>query len=1001
MSKIVDAVLAARYLREGESSFEDVCRRVSTAITDDVDMQKQYFEAMVNLDFLPNSPTLMNAGTPMGQLSACFTLPVEDSLKDIFDAVQWGALIHQSGGGTGYNFSKIRAEGSPVHSTDGVASGPVSFMRVFNSATDVIKQGGRRRGANMGILNADHPDILKFLKSKEVEGEISNFNISVMVNDDFMSEVYDGYMSPKNAEIWEAIVDGVWKNGEPGILFYDTINDNNPTPWLGNIEITNPCVTGDTLILTDEGYVPIIDTLYKKVNVWNGVEWSEVEPYFVASNQTIYDVSFSNGTAVRATGDHRWFTTDGVKTTLELTTSDELIKTKMPVVEGTKVLEDAYRYGFFCGDGYYNYHKDMNIICIYEPKRCCFPEEDFEHITSRCKNLSVPHEWSKTFVPDASYTVESRKQWLAGLIDSDGVNQGGYHISSIDKDFLVRVGYMVNTLGCNFKVKLMQPETVKPMPDGKGGSALYYCHDCYRLILTKNDSASLDLPLKRVKKAEYGNRDAGRFVKVVSVVESGCEDVFCCTEPNRHQITLNGNPSSNCGEQPLLPFESCVLGSINVSNLVNEDGVFNSKRYFDLINLGVRFLNDVLDHNSFPIPQIKNATLNTRKIGLGIMGLHDALIKMNVPYSSSYALAFCTELATTLEHVSHRMSEELADTYGTYPAYDSTHADASPRMRNAATTTIAPTGSISILAGCSSGIEPNFSYVYERRNTVGESFKIIHPLFESALEDLKLDKDLKEIVIDEMFTKGSIAHLSWLPEEFRARFETALDIDGYRHIDVQVRFQKHIDASISKTINVPEDTSKEEIKGLIKYAWEKGCKGLTIYRNNSRKDVVLSLKDKTPEEHKCDCKCNHHFDRPKTLEGTTHKVKSGCCDLYVTVNTDAGRPVEVFIQTAGTGCNASNVALGRMISVALQNNIDVKDVVKQLSKVNCISAIKNKNSEGKSCADVVGKCLMDNFANNTTSNPVINACPECGAELDFGEGCNMGICKHCGWSGCS
>lgn len=696
---IVDSVLAARYLREGEQTFEDVCRRVSRALTDNNYKRERYFDAMMALEFLPNSPTLMNAGTPMGQLSACFTLPVEDDMEGIFDAIKWGALIHKSGGGTGYNFSKLRAEGEKVASTDGVASGPVSFMKVFNSATDVIKQGGRRRGANMGILDIDHPDIMKFLKSKSVEGDISNFNISVMVDDNFMSVACNRgegiNLTPEQEEVWQAVVDGIWNNGEPGILFYDTINDNNPTPWLGPITTTNPC-----------------------------------------------------------------------------------------------------------------------------------------------------------------------------------------------------------------------------------------------------------------------------------------------------------------GEQPLLPFESCVLGSINVSKLV-EDGEFLWSRFSELVELGVDFLNDVLDHNTFPIPQIKEATLKTRKIGLGIMGLHDALIKLGIPYHSREASYFSERIAATMEEVSHKHSVYLADLSEVYPA----HTYPAPRMRNAATTTIAPTGSISILAGCSSGIEPNFSYVYERRNTVGESFKVIHPLFKEALYDLNLGKEVEEWVISEMFSKGSIQHIDLLPEPFRCLFVTALDIGGYIHIDIQSAFQRHIDASISKTINVPEDTTKEEIRDLIEYAWISGCKGLTIYRNNSRNDVVLALDNKKEEKdvHVCEgnCKCKGKYDRPKSLVGHTHKVKSGCCDLYVTVNVDDNNnPVEVFIQTGGTGCNASNVALGRMISVALQNGISVNDVVKQLAKVNCVSAIKNKNSEGKSCADVVGKCLLANYS-KTVEEDSFPSCPECGAKLDFGEGCNQGICKHCGWSGCS
>ncbi|HJJ92884.1 MAG TPA: ribonucleoside-diphosphate reductase, adenosylcobalamin-dependent, partial [Methanocorpusculum sp.] len=252
VDSVVDSILAARYYRAGEKSFDDVCQRVANALGETQEEIEEYFMAMMNLEFLPNSPTLMNAGTSLGQLSACFTLPVNDSLPEIFDAIRWGAIIHQSGGGTGYNFSNLRSEGSPVRSTDGVASGPVSFMRVFNAATDVIKQGGRRRGANMGILNVWHKDIMKFIRSKAKEGDFSNFNISVMVNDAFMKIVSKGDLDREwlktnegepitVREIWDGIVEGIWTNGEPGILFYDTINRLNPTPHLGPIDTTNPC----------------------------------------------------------------------------------------------------------------------------------------------------------------------------------------------------------------------------------------------------------------------------------------------------------------------------------------------------------------------------------------------------------------------------------------------------------------------------------------------------------------------------------------------------------------------------------------------------------------------------------------------------------------------------------------------------------------------------------------------------------------------------------------
>lgn len=731
---VVDSILAARYYRVGETSFEDVCRRVADALGETPEETEEYFTAMMSLSFLPNSPTLMNAGTPLGQLSACFTLPVNDSLPEIFDAIRWGAIIHQSGGGTGYNFSHLRPEGSPVRSTDGVASGPVSFMRVFNAATDVIKQGGRRRGANMGILNVWHQDIMKFIKSKSKEGEFSNFNISVMVNDAFMQAVTAGDLDRewlKTAEgkpvtvrdIWSGIVEGVWKNGEPGILFYDTINAKNPTPQLGPIDTTNPC-----------------------------------------------------------------------------------------------------------------------------------------------------------------------------------------------------------------------------------------------------------------------------------------------------------------GEQPLLPFESCVLGSINLAKFIRADGL-NYEGLDTMTRMAVRFLDAVITKNVFPIEEIKEATNRTRKVGLGLMGVHDAMLMLRIPYDSEAGRNFCAEVMARINEVAMKESERLGKERGTFPAYKGSVWDKQGRiMRNSALSTIAPTGTISLLAGCSSGIEPVFSYAYTRRNTVNKTFIMVHLYFEEELRRMIAGMGLtgdaaearRDEVINHVHETGSVQDVAWLPDEFRAVFKTALDIAWKDHVLMQAVFQKHVHASISKTINMPMTATQEDVARAVILAWREGIKGMTLYRTGSREDVVLALEKKEPKEEPTSVPeplvvRQLSFARPRELDGRTFLAQSGCCRLYITVNTQDGRPMEVFIRTVGAGCEASSNALGRSISTGLQNGVSYEKFVKQFAKVNCISAVRNKSSEGLSCADVVGKCIelaATNQAITTLDNWTVETvmpggkkggspCPECGEPLDFGEGCNMGICKHCGWSGCS
>ncbi len=728
-SPVVDSILSARYLRRDEKGFEDICRRVADALAENAEDRTAFYEAMIGLRFLPNSPTLMNAGTEVPQLSACFTLPVPDSIEGIFDSMKYGAIIHKTGGGTGYNFSQVRPEGSPVQSTDGVASGPVSFIRVFNAATDVIKQGGRRRGANMGILNVWHPDILAFVTMKREEGDVANFNLSVMVDDRFMELVANKefetvwLVHPVTGdkvtvgEIWTSIVDGIWANGEPGVLFFDEINRHNPTPQLGGIDTTNPC-----------------------------------------------------------------------------------------------------------------------------------------------------------------------------------------------------------------------------------------------------------------------------------------------------------------GEQPLLPFESCVLGSINVAAFVR-DGALDLDGVATTARLAARFLDLVVDRNAYPIPQIEEATRRTRKIGLGVMGVHDAMLMLGLAYDSPEGRAWGEEVMQRITEAAVDESRRRAKSLGSFPAQEGS-VWTFP-VRNAAMTTVAPTGTISLLAGCSSGIEPVFSYVYTRKNTIGKTFVIVNPVFRDALDRTLAAMDLPdrerarraEEVVSHVHETGTIQDLAWLPGEFRRLFKTALDISWQDHIRMQASFQKHVHASISKTVNMPSSATKGDVEAALLMAWRLGLKGTTLYRTGSRESVVLALKEKEAPPPAPTAPARPELvpglpiSRPKELAGRTYLCQSGCCRLYVTVNLMDGKPIEVFIRTVGQGgCEASSNAMGRAISTGLQNGVPYQKFVRQFAKVSCISALKNPASEGNSCADVVGRCL-DLSARNESITTLGDweirqvderrLCPDCREPLDFGEGCNQGICTHCGWSGCS
>ena len=735
-------VLKKRYLRkdkEGnivetpEQMFKRVASNIASAdgkYGEDKDgvkrTEEKFYRLMASLEFLPNSPTLMNAGTPLQQLSACFVLPVDDSIESIYEAIKYSALIHKSGGGTGFSFSRIRPKGSPVGTTSGVASGPVSFMKVFDASTEAIKQGGRRRGANMGILDVSHPDIMEFITCKEKEGEVRNFNISVAVTDNFMEAAQKGedyeLVDPRTgevtgrlnaAEVLDKIAEMAWKNGEPGLIFIDRINQFNPTPHIGKIEATNPC-----------------------------------------------------------------------------------------------------------------------------------------------------------------------------------------------------------------------------------------------------------------------------------------------------------------GEQPLLPYESCNLGSINLSKMVKE-GKVDWEKLKSVVHTAVHFLDNVIDANKYPLPQIEKNTKENRKVGLGVMGFADMLVKLNIPYNSKKALNLAEKVMNFIQEESKKASAELAKKRGTFPNFKGSIWDKKGiKVRNATTTTIAPTGSISMIADCSSGIEPIFSLVYYKHVLEGEKLLYINSEFEKvAREKGFYSRKLMEKIAE---NKGSCQNIAEIPEEIKKVFVTALDISYQDHVKMQAVFQKYTDNAVSKTINMPDHTTKSEVKDAFLLAWKLGCKGITIYRDKSRKEQVLNAGKK--EE-----KALAPRPRPKVTYGMTREIRTGCGDLYVTITEDEkGEPFEVFAQLGKSGgCAASQTeAIGRLASLALRSGISWSLVVKQLKGISCDRPWGLGKNKILSCADAVGKAIemyieekirtgffpegkktpsrriiSEEKPEKSLKKRKIGACPECGSStIEYEGGCF--VCKSCGYSEC-
>jgi ribonucleoside-diphosphate reductase alpha chain len=720
-------VLERRYLKkdtDGKSQetpaqmFHRVARHIARAektYDENADVRKvaeQFYTLMTDFKFLPNSPTLMNAGRRLGQLAACFVLPIEDSMEGIFDSLKNAAIIHKSGGGTGFSFSRLRPKNSMVGTTGGIASGPISFMKIFNTATEQVKQGGTRRGANMAILRVDHPDIMEFIHCKATNTELNNFNISVGITEAFMQAVkadgmYD-LTDPRDRrtvgtlnarEIYSALVEQAWKNGDPGIVFLDRINRDNPTPGLGEIESTNPC-----------------------------------------------------------------------------------------------------------------------------------------------------------------------------------------------------------------------------------------------------------------------------------------------------------------GEQPLLPMEACNLGSINLAKFVVSDPG-EARIDFDALKetvwTAVRFLDNTIDMSRYPLEAIDEMVKGNRKIGLGIMGFADLLFQLEIPYNSDKALSVAEEVMGFIQAESHQASLALAQQRGVFPNYEKSRFGGDSRLayRNATTTTIAPTGTLSIISNCSSGIEPLFALSFVRTVMDNDKLAEVNPHFEAVA---KRQGFYSEALIEAIAGAGTIAHMEDIPDAVKQVFVTAHDISPEWHLRMQAAFQKHTDNAVSKTVNLARDATVEDVRKIYDLAWELGCKGVTIYRDGSKENQVLSFSGAKKEE---DAFMIAVRKRPDTLDGFTTRVKTGLGQLYVTVTEYHGQPFEVFatIGKSGRSTTAKTEAIGRLVSLAFRSGVTVDKVVEQLKGIGGEHPVFQNGGLVLSIPDAIARVLEQRFLKNEKTKRkggslMGEVCPECSQTISFEEGCMT--CHFCGFTKC-
>jgi ribonucleoside-diphosphate reductase alpha chain len=834
----------------------------------------EFYDLMARKLFMPNSPTLMNAGREMGMLSACFVLPVEDSIEGIFDSIKATALIQKAGGGTGFSFSRLRPQGDVVASSGGTTEGPLSFIQVFSKATDAIQQGAFRRGANMGILRVDHPDVIRFIEFKDDLSKLQNYNISITVTDKFIDDLRTNpsqdhlVQNPRTkawsklekrdaagkglgehwtvGQVWNLIIAHAWRTGEPGVVFIDRINARNPIKNVGLIEATNPCVTADTWVHTSAGPRQVSELLGRPfvARLDGGDHASAPEGFFRTGTKDVVRLETVEGPTLRLTADHR---------------VRRVVRTTRSVVESEFVESE------WCAAGELRPGDEL-VLANHRARREWAGrgtlEEGYVAGEVRRQSHSSTHRLARR-APVALRTVHgARKNGSGAVLQVEG-NSSAFCIGLLralfDHAAEVRCDdsevALVLGLDSSDDLAVAQRMLLRlGIASRVDGAALVLSNDNLREFRDVVGFSDTDKAVRLETLLEsYGralNRE--RFVaRVARVVPDGAEDVYDVQIPGVNAFDANGLVAHNCGEQPLHPYDSCNLGSINLGMFVTGDGAdakFDWDAYKAVIHSTTRFLDNVIEANKYPLPQIDKMSKTTRRIGLGVMGFADALFKLGLAYNSPEGCAFGEEVMRVMNEESHNASEQLGAERGPFPAWYGSDWEAQGRkLRNSYTTTVAPTGTISIIADCSGGIEPMFSLAFIRqvmKDTSGKPtvMREVNYVFEARARELGIWSDA---LLEQLLEQGTLASVDGVPDDTKRVFVTARDISPEWHMRMQAAFQRHCDSSISKTINFPHEATVDEVRAIYELAIDLDVKGVTVYRDGCRDVQPMALKGST------------------------------------------------------------------------------------------------------------------------------------------------------------